>query len=84
MSISWSSSRLSITLHWLLGEYGREACTWGHVNVLFWHNMLSVEGDALQKLKQKALMTYHLEVHSETLAKAQEYNIFLQIKVKHC
>ena len=69
--------------HWLLGNYGREARNWGHVDVLFATGMLSLEGDALEKLEQRAAMTYHLRVHSETLAKAQEYGHYLQTKVNH-
>ena len=66
--------------HWLLGNYGREARTWGHVDLLFETNMLSMEGNALQNLKKKALTTYHLKVHSEALANLQEYDTVLKPK----
>lgn len=66
--------------HWLLGDYGREARTWGHVDLLFETNLLSMEGNALQNLKKKALTTYHLKVHSEALAKLQEYDTVLKPK----
>lgn len=35
--------------HWLLGDCGREARNWGHADVLFTHNVLSMDGDALEK-----------------------------------
>lgn len=39
-----------------------------------------MEGDALQKLKQKATTTYHLEVDNESLAKDSEYDTVFKTK----
>lgn len=67
--------------HWLIGDYGREARNWGHVDVLFQHEMLSLDAEALQKLKQRALTTYHLTLHSETMVRAQEYDTVSKLKL---